>query len=188
MRALLILSFVMLAACGSPSSSDAGAGDGGSGGGTASGGGGGGGTTTVDIGPTTRCPHVIWAGAFPLSYAGDTTPLPNWVTSNRLEWTDAPDESVQFVAPSTGTYHFAIDAGVRDLGVSLANADGTLHAVQGCPASGATFMNDGFFAALPTGNTSDLTLDAGTRVLMWISAPYWAATKVGTYQLIVTKQ
>ena len=186
MRALLVFFFVVLAACGSPSIGDAGSGGGGgSGGGTGTGGGG---SSNVDVGATSRCPHVIWTGAFPLSYAGDTTPLPNWVTSTRLEWTDAPDESVQFVAPTTGTYHFAIDAGVRDLGVSLANADGTLHAVQGCPAGGATFMNDGFFAALPSGNTSELTLDAGTRVLMWISAPYWAGTKVGTYQLSITRR
>ena len=184
---------LILSACSSGTGGGAGGGaaaGGGAGGGSTGGSGGGSGGTVVKA--ATSCPHVVLQSTVPVTYQGDTSAgLPNWVTSTRLEWTDAPDDSLIFVAPTTGKFFFSLSSSNSNLGVSIKNADGTLHAAQGCPASGATLSNDGFFESpAPTdgGVGYPSSLDAGTSVLIWISAPYWAAQKTGAYTLRITAQ
>src|SRR5262245_23987445 len=82
-------------------------GRGGSGGGAQAGQGGGGGSASDgggDASAPTSCPHVDLGRTVPATYMGSTDGLPNLVTSARLEWTDAPDDSLAFEAPSDGDY------------------------------------------------------------------------------------
>lgn len=135
-----------------------------------------------DSGNAATCPHVQLPSAVPQLYDGGTAGQPNWVTSARLEWSDAPDDSLRYVTPVTGSYGFRlINSSNPDLGLSVRNLDGTLHAVQGCPPSGEVFSNDGVYDS-----STWIPLDAGTEVLIWVSAPHWAAEKTGSYQLRIT--
>jgi hypothetical protein len=170
---------------------------GGGGGGVGGGGGGGGGASSAGGGsgssdggwPTvvyasTACPHVVLGSdPLPMVYHGSTVGLPDWVSSTRLEWTSAPDDSLRFVAPSLGAYTFAITSPAGTLGVTIKNEDGSLHQALGCPAPGATFVNDGVFET-PVDPTP---LDAGQTVLLWISTPSWAPDP-GDYTLTISSQ
>src|SRR5688572_2145911 len=106
LRLSVVLVSASLLACGSSSGGTGG----GSGAGGGSGTGGGSGGAGGGVGPATSCPHVTLPTTLPVTHQGDTTGLPNWVTSNRLEWGDAGDDSLKFVAPSAGNYAFTISA------------------------------------------------------------------------------
>ncbi len=203
MRILTLAVVALVVGCGSNTSTSGGTGGGtsgtgggtsGTGGGTSGTGGGtsgtGGGTGGHVVNATTSCPHVVLNNTLPAVYAGDTTGLPNWITSQRLEWTDAPDEGLKFVAPSTGDYYFDLAAANQSLGVSIRNFDGTLHAIAGCPTSAAPLANDGYYESRkPTdgGFGYPAHLDAGTNVLIWISTPSFAPVKTGPYTLTITR-
>jgi hypothetical protein len=201
-RFAMMLGSLAAAACGAVSTS----GDGGTGGGSGAGGGGselGGGTATAGgtaagggsatgggapiINGATSCPHIDLGSSASVTYHGDTTGLPDWVESQRLEWTTAPDDSLTFVAPETGSYAFALtvqasDAGNFDEGVSVRDFGGTVYSA--CPVPGTPAMIDGVFEepAYP------VQLTAGQRVLMYVSAPYWSSPTSGAYTLTITKQ
>jgi hypothetical protein len=181
------LALMLLCACGSvPSTSDGGTGGGGSAGGGAGGGsGGGGGGPTVNA--ATACPHVDFGTTSSISYSGDTTGLPNWVESQRLEWSTAPDDSLVFTATQAGQYAISLthppgDAGNFRLGVSVRNFDGSFYTA--CPAPGSVLTTDGVFEV----PSYPVTLTAGQRVLMFVSSEYWSTPMQGRYTLTVTKQ
>jgi hypothetical protein len=196
MRGLMILSLWTLLACGSGQSMGGGGGGtaqagGGSstGGGSAQGGAGGGssGGGSATVHASTACPHVDFGTTTSITYHGDTTGLPNWVDSPRLEWQDAPDDSLTFTAPSAGSYAFSLtvdasDAGNFQMGVSVRDFSGAFYSA--CPSPGTPQTLDGVFEE----PTYPATLTAGQQVLMYVSAPYWSVPTSGRYTLTVVKQ
>ena len=141
------------------------------------------------------CPTVTLPTTLPLSYSGDTTGRPNLVTSARLEWTDAPDDALLFVAPQAGTYRIGMPAAPSTNGGCGASAreygttgsDGQPYTETSCPVSGATKTIDGIFAALPPSSTEDFTLTQGQHLLIWVSCTSWSTAKSGPYTLTIQK-
>ena len=151
----------------------------------------------VDPGPSadtspTACPHVDLGSVVPTSYTGTTDGLPNLVESNRLEWTDAPDAALRFEASSDGDYTITLTSDNASLGASAEAYTGTsakhvFHTLATCPAPGAVPMViDGVY----NHNNPDypLPLKAGAVIVIWVSAPYWADEKTGSYTLTVAKK
>src|SRR4051812_14324622 len=107
MRTLVLVALTSLLSlgCGSSSGGTGGGSGGGTGGGSAGGAGGGsgggaaggaGGGSGHQVNAATACPHVVLNSALPVTYQGDTSTVPDWVTSTRLEWKEAPDDSLRF--------------------------------------------------------------------------------------------
>ncbi len=157
------------------------------GGGSATGGGFGGGGGGAVVHAATACPHVDLGSATSISYSGDTTGLPNWVASQRLEWTDAPDDTLAFTAPSAGQYTFALTDSTttnQGMGVSLRDFSDTFYSA--CPASPTGTMIDGIFERAMS---SAETLTAGQQLLIYVSATSWSVPATfGKYTLTITKQ
>ena len=135
----------------------------------------------------TACPHIDFGMTSSITYQGDSTGLPNWVESPRLEWQDAPDDSLRFTAPTGGNYVFSLtaeasDASNFDKGISVRNYVGVFYGA--CPSAGIVQSIDGIYEV----PTFPVALTAGQQVLMYVSAPYWAVEKSGRYMLTITKQ
>jgi len=140
------------------------------------------------------CPTATLPTALPVTYSGDTTGKPNLVTSTRLEWGDAPDDALLFVAPSAGTYRIGLPTAPSTNGGCGASAhefgtsgNGAPYTEQSCPAQNATKAIDGIFSALPPSNTEDLMLTQGQHVLIWVSCTTWSNAKAGPYTLTIQK-
>jgi hypothetical protein len=136
------------------------------------------------------CPRVLLRGALPQTFNGDTTALPNSITSPRLEWTDAPDDSLEFTAPEAGRYVIMLTSPVPELGVSAQDfgtmgSDAVPFTRAACPAPGGMREINGVYNHNQT--RDPLTLDAGQAVVLFVSAPYWANQRFGTYSLTVRK-
>jgi hypothetical protein len=67
------------------------------------------------------CPRVSLGRSTSVEYSADTSTLENIVISNRLEWTDAPDDSLEFTAAQAGTYAIDLTSTNASLGVSAKN-------------------------------------------------------------------
>jgi len=150
----------------------------GGGGGTGGGSGGGGGTAM------NACPHVDLGSSTLVTYSGDTTGLPNWVTSSRLEWGADPDDSLIFTAPEAGNYAVTFtDSSTTNggMGVSLQTITGTHFT---CPASGTVQEIDGVYET----PSYPVALTANQQVLLFVSTTTWASAHAGTYQLKIEKQ
>jgi len=181
MRTVLVTTAVLLCACsGAPITTDGGdtGADAGSDAGT-------GGAQIVG-----GCPRVLLGSTLPATFSGDTTGLPNIVTSARLEWTDAPDDALEFTAPEAGNYAIELTSANMDLGASgedfgTTGSDSFPFTAAACPASGMTAEINGIYDHNQPNYPVALT--AGQKMVIFISAPYWAATKTGAYTLKVSK-
>jgi hypothetical protein len=136
------------------------------------------------------CPRAVLGGPLPQVFDGDTTGLPNTLTSSRLEWGDAPDDLVLFTAPEAGSYVIDLSSTVPSLGVSAQDygamgTDARPFDVSDCP-SGTTprEINGVFNHNQPS---SPLMLAAGQKVMLFVSAPMWANLRFGPYTLTVRK-
>jgi hypothetical protein len=134
------------------------------------------------------CPRVTLGTTLPVEYSGDTTSLPNLVTSARLEWTDAPDDAVKFTAPVAGKYLIELTSSVTELGASAEdynNGNPVPFSPTACPAAGVVKEIDGVF----TFNQPNYPLDlaAGESIVIFVSAPSFAQVKAGPYMLKVSK-
>jgi hypothetical protein len=125
-------------------------------------------------------------------HQGTTVGLPDMVQSNRLEWTDAPDDSLRFTAPAAGDYVITFKTSDPDF-VGGASAEqyadmgnGMLFTEATCPAPGMVNMIDGVF----TENQPDypLKMSAGQSIVIWVSAPSWSKVKAGAYELTITSK
>jgi hypothetical protein len=120
-------------------------------------------------------------------YMGSTEGLPNLVTSARLEWTDAPDDSLAFEAPSDGDYMFAFESANGNMGASA--EDYSSHkpwTSASCPAAGATNEIDGVYTS--NNPMYPVALKAGQKIVVWVSVASFSATKSSPYKLTVTKK
>lgn len=165
-------------------SADAGAATGGgsaSGGGSAMGGGSAGaGSSTSVVG---GCPRVLLGSLPDVSFSADTASLPNLVISNRLEWREAPDDALEFTAPTTGSYKVTYTASNGNLGLSVSDLNG-FFTRSACPPAGLVVSIDGYYVT----DGMQLALTRGQSVVFFVSAPYWAMEKTGTYQLRIALQ
>jgi len=132
------------------------------------------------------CPRVVLEGA--QVYHGDTTGLPNSVTSARLEFGDYPDDTVLFRATEAGSYLIYLSdtpASLEGCGASTWDYALERHYVAAdCPADGVVAEIDGVF----TGNNPEYDLHelvAGDEVLVWISCAYWETPGFGPYELTI---
>ena len=177
----------------SGSGGGAGAGaQGGSAGAGATGGSSGSGATGGSGGSSSDCPHTDLGSSVPVTHNGDTQGLPNLAESTRLEWGDAPDDTLLFTAPEAGTYHIAMTQPSTNggCGVSIqeyANAGTTTYYdASWCPASGAIANLDGVYAA-GDGFDSDFVLAQGQSVMLWVSCTTWSDVQAGAYTVSITK-
>jgi hypothetical protein len=121
-----------------------------------------------------------------VTYQGDTTGLPNWIESARLEWRNDPDDTLAFTAPTAGMYAFTLTESTttnQGMGVSIREASGAFYSA--CPDAGTVLTTDGYFESpmYPT------FLDGGQRIVFWVSAAYWAMpVRQGPYTLQITRQ
>lgn len=140
------------------------------------------------------CPTVVLPTSMPLTYDGDTTGKADLVSSTRLEWADAPDDALLFVAPSAGTYVVAMtkdpstNGGCGASAQDFANAGtSTCYDESACPTSGAARTIDGVYTATGS-STTPLTLTSGQHVLLFVSCTTWSSAQSGAYTLTITKQ
>lgn len=186
MRSLLCCVVVSLSvACGSSGTGGAGGGSGGSGG---SGGGSGGAGGAQVVG---GCPRVLLGSTLPAEFSGDTAGLPDIVTSPRLEWTDAPDDALEFTAPQAGDYLIELTSSNMSLGASAEDyntngSDSFPFTRTACPASGAVKEINGLYSHNQP--THFITLTQGQKMVIFVGAPYWAMQKTGTYTLKVSRK
>jgi hypothetical protein len=132
------------------------------------------------------CPRVRLGRSTNVSFTADTAALPNLVTSQRLEWTDAPDDALEFTADQAGNYVFELSSTNLSLGASAENySPMTPFTAAACPPSGLVVSIDGVFNHNQP--NYPLALAEGQSIVIFISAPYWAAVKTGTYTLVVRK-
>jgi hypothetical protein len=136
------------------------------------------------------CPRVVLGGPLPQVFDGDTTGLPNTLTSSRLEWGDAPDDLLQFTAPEAGNYLIELTSTVPSLGVSAQDygtmgTDARVFTVNDCPSGTSPREINGVFNHNQPGNPLPLT--AGQKVMLFVSAPTWANLRFGPYTLTVRK-
>jgi len=137
-----------------------------------------------------RCPRVVLGSSLPAELMGDTTGGPDFLTSPRLEWTDAPDDAVEFTAPTAGDYVIELESTVEALGVSAEDyntngSDAFPFTRSACPAEGASTEINGVYSHNQP--NYPLTMTAGQSVMLFVSAPYWAPVKAGPYTLRVRK-
>ncbi|MBL8914304.1 MAG: hypothetical protein JNM17_26600 [Archangium sp.] len=136
------------------------------------------------------CPRVLLRGPMPQTYDGDTSTLANSITSPRLEWTDAPDDSLEFVAPETGRYAIELTTSVQSMGVSAQDyntngSDAFPFTRAACPTTGGMREINGVYNHNQP--MSPLQLNAGQAVVLFVSVPYWANLRQGPYTLTVRK-
>ena len=136
------------------------------------------------------CPRVTLQGPLPQVFEGDTTGLANTLTSARLEWTDAPDDSLQFTAPEAGNYVIELQSPVTALGVSAQDygtmgTDARPFTTSDCPLGTSVREINGVYNHNQP--NFPLALTAGQRVVLFVSAPYWANQRFGPYTLTVRK-
>ncbi len=138
---------------------------------------------------TGGCPRVRLGRSTQVTFSADTSALPNLVISQRLEWGDAPDDALEFIAAETGDYEITFTSS----NVSL-NASAQEYQPSGpmkpwtsaaCPAAGLVVSIDGVYSANQPGYPVALT--AGQSMVIFVSAPTWAAVKTGTYTVVVKK-
>jgi hypothetical protein len=136
------------------------------------------------------CPTVTLGTSLPLTYQGDTTGKKNLVTSTRLEWGDAPDDALLFVAPAAGTYTIALTMEPSNnggFGVSARDFTSmNIYDESSCPAAGTVGTLDGVFVA-SLGSPGSLPLDQGGHALLWVSATTWSSAQSGAYTVAITK-
>jgi len=119
-----------------------------------------------------------------LEYTGSTVGLANIVESSRLEWTDAPDDALLYVAPASGLYRLELTdhpSGNGGCGLSVqefANVGTTTYYDENdCPGSGQVANIDGVYGV------NELTLTQGQSVLIWFGCTYWSDAVTGSYTL-----
>jgi hypothetical protein len=118
---------------------------------------------------------------------GSTDGLPNLVTSNRLEWTDAPDDSLAFEAPSDGDYVFTFESPNVNMGASAVDYVSSKPWTSAtCPARGATNEIDGVYTS--NNPMYPVPLKAGQKIVVFVSTASFSATKSSPYKLTVTKK
>jgi len=108
------------------------------------------------------------------------------VISNRLEWKDAPDDSLEFTAAQAGNYAIDLTGTNASLGVSAQEyrAAGLVPFTRSaCPPAGLVVSIDGFYSH----NQGTVALAEGQSMVLLISAPYWAAEKTGAYTVKVRR-
>jgi hypothetical protein len=136
----------------------------------------------------TSCPRVTLQSSTSLTYDGDTTGLPNLATSPRLEWQDAPDDTLLFTAPEAGDYEIVtVDEPSTNggCGASVWNyGTDTYYDASWCPAGAAPTEIDGGY----TSAGHPYSFAAGETVMIWFSCTYWADVQFGPYTITLTKQ
>jgi len=147
-----------------------------------------GGTSSwVKIKGATDCPHVDLGNKVPVTYHGSTLGLPNLVQSTRLEWKDAPDDSLIFSAPEDGDYviYLTSNAQMSGVGASAKDYGGSYYTQATCPQAGQVTDLDGVY----TDNDPNypLKLTANQRVLIWVSAATWEPVQTPSYALRIEK-
>lgn len=192
LASILLIAPLVLAACSSdPETSGSGGSGGsgpGSGGGATSGtggtGGAGGGTGNQ------FCPTDTLGTDLPITYDGSTVGKENLVTSPRLEWTDAGDDAILFIAPEAAVYKVSLPgvepgcgASVREYGIKM-DGMGTIYDTSFCPPEGTSIEIDGVYVE-PTG--TEVPLPAGQQMLIWVSCAFFSANKEAAYQLKIEK-
>lgn len=131
------------------------------------------------------CPRVILGRSTDVTYSVDTATLTDIVTSPRLEWTDAPDDALEFTAPETGQYRFDFTSANPNLLPSRRPYSSPRNFTRAdCGPQGSVVAIDGIFDR----DGSTVLLTADERVVIFVSAPYWSAMKTGSYTLHITKQ
>ncbi|MCK6588088.1 MAG: hypothetical protein L6Q76_10930 [Polyangiaceae bacterium] len=185
---LLVAPLLLLAACGSDPETSGSGGSGGSAGGNTGGAGGEGG----GAGGTGNqfCPTETLGTALPITYDGSTVDKDNLVTSPRLEWTNAGDDALLFVAPEAAIYKVSLPvvepgcgASVREYGIKM-DGMGTIYDTSFCPPEGTSIEIDGVYIE-PSG--TEVPLPAGQEMLIWVSCASFSATKEAAYQLKIEK-
>ncbi len=163
---------------------------GGSGGGSggvsgAAGTGGSGGLTT----PSDACPRVTLSNQLPVYHVGNTSLAVNLAESQRLEWGDAPDDTLLFTAVSSGMYTISMSddpsmEGACGASIQEYSDVGTTayYDVTWCPAPGSVAELDGVYAA-GEGFSTEFPLEAGQRILIWVSCATWGQVTSGAYAL-----
>ena len=132
------------------------------------------------------CPRVKLGRSTNVSFTADTATLPNIVTSQRLEWTDAPDDALEFTADQAGNYVIELTSTNMSLGASAEDYTSMApFTASACPPSGLVVSIDGVFNHNQP--NYPLALTEGQTIVIFISAPYWAAVKTGTYTLVVRR-
>lgn len=135
------------------------------------------------------CPLTTLSSTLPVTYSGDTTGHPNLVMSPRLEWQDAPDDALLFVAPTAATYVIQMTAepsSNQGFGVSAQDYNTmSVFDESTCPQAGAVTTLDGIFDG-SLGSPGALPLLAGQHALLWVSAAYWSTPQVGPYSITIS--
>ncbi len=124
------------------------------------------------------CPHVVLDSVTDAVHEGDTTGLPDLATSPRLEWGDAPDDTLLFTAPEAGSYRLVTDVDPSSNGGCGASVrdyeEDTLYDESWCPNPGATVELDGLYSGVHE-------LAAGQTVMIFFSCTEWADIQSGPY-------
>lgn len=132
------------------------------------------------------CPRVKLGRATEVTFSADTGTLPNLVNSTRLEWTDAPDDALEFIAAETGNYVIELSSSNSNLGASAEDYGPMVPFTStACPPSGLVVAIDGVYSHNQPMYPTALT--AEQRMVIFISAPYWAAVKTGAYTITVKR-
>lgn len=125
-----------------------------------------------------------------VTFTADTSTLPNLVQSARLEWQEAPDDALEFIADQTGNYVIELSSPNSNLGASAEDASGTggvrrPFTSAACPPSGLVVSIDGVYSHNQPSYPVPLT--AGQSMVVFISAPSWAAVKTGSYTIVIKR-
>lgn len=133
----------------------------------------------------TACPSVDWSPDTGDSWECmvDTADAVNVVEDGRLEFGDAPEHLIAFEPPAAGSYRIRAMAPQR-CGVSIRNNDGMLHNPGLCPAPGSTADFDGLYL---DDMGMEVTLDAGSRLLILVGCPGFANPEVGVFTLFIDR-
>jgi len=187
LTSLFLIAPLLLAACGSDPETAGSGGSAGAAGGGGSGGGAGGGSG----GSTNEfCPSDTLGTTLPITYDGTTVGKENLVTSARLEWTNAGDDALLFVAPEAAFYRVSLPlvapgcgASVREYGIQM-DGMGTIYDTSFCPPEGSSIEIDGVYVEAAG---TDVPLPVGQEMLIWVSCASFSATKEAKYQIKIEK-
>jgi hypothetical protein len=134
------------------------------------------------------CPRVLLGRSTAVTFSADTSALPDLVISNRLEWDNAPDDALEFIAAQAGNYAIDLTSSNANLGASAQEYHDTgltPFTRAACPPAGLVVSIDGFYSHNQP--QSPIALTEGQSMLIFISAPRWAAVKTGAYTLVVRR-
>ncbi|MBL4635024.1 MAG: DUF1554 domain-containing protein [Kofleriaceae bacterium] len=145
---------------------------------------------TVIVNPPSTCPHIDLGNQVPVAWDGSTVGLPNFVESSRLEWREAPDDSLVFTAPEDGLYNITLESpsgnggfgvSVQDFEDAVMGGSGAFYTPADCPSNGQVKLIDGVYSH----NSADspLSLMAGQSILLWVSSTYWSDVEEGEYTI-----